>query len=130
VFPVQRMLNPDYCYVMATKYYMKVMNQPHHFIPSWAEAYVANLPKDVRGGPRIACASDEMAHVFKLRAGEMMGDSNSPGGYPAQMQPALAAAVDAGVPGASEAWAKYKSRPVQPRGGVEPKWDILPWTAK
>jgi hypothetical protein len=69
--------------------------------------------------------------MFKLhQPGEMMGDSNSPTGYPAQMQPALAAAVDAGVPGADEAWAKFKSRPVKPRGGVEPKWDIVPWSAK
>lgn len=128
VFAVQRMTNPDYCYVMATKYYMKVMDRPHHFIASWSEAYVANLPKGLRDGPQIACASDDMARVFKLHAnGEMMGDSASPGGYPAQMQPALAAAVDAGVPGAREAWTKFKNRPVQPRGGVEPKWDILPW---
>jgi hypothetical protein len=131
VAPVQRMTNPDYCYVMATKYYMKVMDRPHHFITNWADAYVANLPKDSREGPKVACGSDDMARMFKLhQAGEMMGDSNSPGGYPAQMQPALAAAVDAGVPGANEAWAKFKSRPVQPRGGVEPKWDIVPWSAK
>jgi hypothetical protein len=131
VAPVQRMINPDYCYIMASKYYMKVMDRPHHFISNWADAYVANLPKDAREGPHVSCGSDEMARLFKLkRAGEMMGDSNSPGGYPAQMQPALAAAVDAGVPGARQAWDKYKNRPVQPRSGIEAKWDILPWAAK
>ena len=131
VFAVQRMTNPDYCWVMATKYYMKVMDAPHRFIDSWAKAFTANLPKDIRdSGKQIACGSDEMARAFKIRAGEMMGDSNSPDGYPAQMQPALAAAVDAGVPGATEAWSRYKSRPVQPRGGIDPKWDILPLDAK
>jgi hypothetical protein len=128
VSPVQRMTNPDYCYVMASKYYMKVMDRPHHFLPDWASAFTANLPKDARDGPKPACGSEEMARMFKLKsAGEMMGDASSPGGYPAQLQPALAAAVDAGVPGAAEAWAKYRNRPVQPRGGIEPKWDILPW---
>jgi hypothetical protein len=128
-FPVQRMINPDYCYVMASKYYMKLMDRPHHFLADWASAYTANLPKDFRDKPKVECGSEDMARMFKLkRAGEMMGDSNSPGGYPAQLQPALAAAVDAGVPGAQEAWTKFKNRPVQPRGGIEPKWDILPWT--
>ncbi len=129
-FPVQRMINPDYCAVMAAKYYMRVMDQQHHFLDSWAKAYVENLPQEYRDpGKRPQCGSDEMAAAFKLkRAGEMMGDSHSPGGYPAQMQPALAAAVDAGVPGAMQAWQKFKSRPVQPPGGVEAKWDIIPWT--
>lgn len=128
-FPVQRMINPDYCYVMAAKYYMQVMDGPHHFLDSWAKLYTANLPKEYRAnGQKHECGSSEMASMFKLHnAGEMMGDATSPGGYPAQMQPALAAAVDAGVPGAAEAWAKYKARPIQPRGGIEPKWDILPW---
>ena len=128
VFAVQRMINPDYCYVMASKYYMKVMDRPHHFLPDWASAFVANLPKDARDGPKPDCGSETMARLFKLKQpGEMMGDASSPGGYPAQLQPALAAAVDAGVPGATDAWTKYKKRPVQPRGGIEPKWDILPW---
>lgn len=128
-FPVQRMINPDYCYVMATKYYIRVMGDPHNFFKSWAEAYVANLPKEYRNGEKLDCASEEMARAYKLkRAGEMVGGGDSPGGYPAQMQPALAAAVDAGVPGAVEAWAKFKSRPAKPRGGVEPKWAVVPWS--
>jgi hypothetical protein len=128
-FPVQRMINPDYCYVMATKYYIGVMEAPHSFFKSWAEAYAGNIPPEDRNGRKLECGSDEMAQIFKMkRAGEMAGGGDSPGGYPAQMQPALAAAVDAGVPGAQEAWAKFTSRPVQPRGGVEPKWAILPWS--
>lgn len=128
VFPVQRMINPDYCYVLATKYYMMVMESQHRFFDSWAKAYVGNVPKQYRTDQRLECGSDEMASALKLkRAGEMMGDAESPEGYPAQMQPALAAAVDAGVPGAAEAWAKFRSRPVQPRGGIDPRWNIVPF---
>jgi len=128
-FPVQRMINPGYCYVMATKYYLTVMDSPHHFLDSWADLFVHNVPKPFREpGQRPQCASGDMAAAFKLhRDGEMAGDSISPGGYPAQMQPALAAAVDAGVPGATEAWQKFRSRPMQPRGGVLPQWAIVPW---
>jgi len=129
-FPVQRMINPNYCYVMAAKYYMKVMDTPHHFLPSWADAFTQNLPPEYRDpGRQPKCGGDEMATAFKLkRAGEMMGDSRSPGGYPAQMQPALAAAVDADVPGAKEAWQKFMDRPVKPPGGrVQPQWDIVPF---
>jgi hypothetical protein len=57
----------------------------------------------------------------------MAGNAYSPDGYPAQMQPALAAAVDAGVPGAEEAWTKFRNRSAQPRGGIEPRWNIIPW---
>ncbi len=131
-FPVQRMINPGYCYVMATKYYIRVMSAPHDFMDSWAEAFVSNLP-DAYKAPdrRPACASSEMADAFKLKhAGEMMGNSHSADGYPADMQPALAAAVDAGVPGATEAWQKVMDRPVKPHGGrVGGTWDIIPWRA-
>jgi hypothetical protein len=129
-FPVQRMINPDYCYVMATKYYINVMDGPHHFFPSWADAFVGNIPKQYRDNARnMKCGSDDMMAAFKLhREGEMAGDSPSPGGYPAQMQPALAAAVDLGVPGATQAWEKFRSRPVQPKQGIQPQWAIVPWS--
>jgi hypothetical protein len=130
-YPVQRMINPDYCYVMATPYYMNTKSSEGVFLKSWADAYVANFPKAYReaNDPRkLQCGGAEMATVLKLRrAGEMMGNSTDPGGYPAQMQPALAAAVDAGVPGAEEAWKKFRGRPVQPAGGVGPQWAIVPW---
>jgi hypothetical protein len=130
-FPVQRMINPDYCYVMATKYYINVMDRQHHFLGSWADAFVHNIPKQYRDNARnMKCGSDEMMAAFKLhREGEMAGDSPSPGGYPAQMQPALAAAVDLGVPGATQAWEKFRTRPVQPKEGIQPQWAIVPWSA-
>lgn len=127
LFPVRRMIGPDFCYILATKYYMLVKDASHQFFPSWAVTYNTNLPKEYRENPP-ECGSEEMANALKLkRAGEMMGDAYSTGGYPAQMQPALAAAVDSGIPGAAEAWTKYRQRPVQPKGGNDAKWDILPW---
>jgi len=128
-FPVQRMINPDFCYVMATEYYLLVMDSPHRFTRNWADFFVRNLPAEYRDpSRRPKCDSDEMAAIFKLRRpGEMAGGAYTPGGYPSQMQPALAAAVDAGIPGATQAWEKFEARPVKPQGGVQPQWDIVPY---
>jgi hypothetical protein len=123
--PVQRMINPDFCYVFGTKYWIRVMDGPHSFLPSWSELYFRGAPKEFRD-TRPKCGSEEMATALKLRPGEMMGDSRSPAGYPAQMQPALAAAVDAGVPGATQAWEKFRARPIRPQGGVDAQWAIVP----
>lgn len=127
-FAVQRMIHRDFCPVLATKYYMQVMDKPHHFLADWSKLYITNLPKDLRASPP-RCGSGEMARALKLSMpGEMMGDSRSPNGYPAQLQPALAAAVDLDTPGAKSAWENFNARPVKPSGGVDPRWDILPWT--
>ncbi len=131
-FSVQRMINPHFCWILATPYQMHFENPDHTFFGSWAELYRANFYK--RGKAKIlfdpdkfACGSQDMANALGLkRAGEMMGRAGAREGFPAQMQPALAAAVDAGEPGAKEAWAKFQARPVQPRNGVDPRWAIVP----
>ena len=83
----------------------------------------AEMPADME------CGGSAMANALKLKSGEMMGDASSSGGYPANLQPALAAAVDLGVPGAREARAKFQARSVKPRSGFDPQWSILPWDA-
>jgi hypothetical protein len=42
------------------------------------------------------------------------------------MQPALAVAADAGVPGAAEAWRRFQARAVQPDYSKAPQWAIIP----
>lgn len=46
-----------------------------------------------------------------IGAGQLSGNSNAPEGYPAQLQIALAAAVDAGIPNAGAAWSIWTSSP-------------------
>jgi hypothetical protein len=56
----------------------------------------------------------------------MDGYPESPYGYGANMQPALSICVDAGAPGAREAWARYETR--NPRQDYEgsPVWAVVP----
>ncbi len=99
-----------------------------------------DLPKNVR---RNACAQAAIAENMRSRAppararnwllyrwdskpGEMVENASGTDGYSAFLQPALAAAVDAGAPHAAEAWKIFRSRPVQPDYSSEPGWDIVP----
>lgn len=108
-FPVARMMDPGYCWISAAIYSLNVRDSKSSpLYTTLHEAYDASVPPARRKAP---CGSLEMARAFRLRhAGEMTGYSQSPTGYPANMQPALAAAVDAGIPGAKKAWEKFINR--------------------
>ena len=128
-FPVQRMINPNFCWILASPYHLLVENPDQSFIASWSEFYRQNLVKKAKTqvDPKtLKCGSDEMAEALGAKPGEMLGNAKAREGYPAQMQPALAAAVDAGEPGAKEAWAKFQARGVKPGKGVDPRWNIVP----
>ena len=60
----------------------------------------------------------------------MMGYANDAYGYPSNLQPALAAAVDAGGANADTAWSRFDSRSVKPKGDYtyehRPNYAIIP----
>jgi hypothetical protein len=56
----------------------------------------------------------------------MYGYPWSPQGFPSNMQPALASAVDQGVPHAKEAWRIFMQRTTKPNYSGYPNWDIVP----
>ncbi|MDE2181838.1 MAG: hypothetical protein KGJ78_02325 [Alphaproteobacteria bacterium] len=127
VYPVQRMINPQFCWILATTYNMALADENRRAYPTWSDALHATerrYAKDKSADPdAMQCGSGEMQKAFRLKAGEMDGGAWYGTGYPANMQPALAAAVDAGTPGAEEAWEKFRARPIHP---IAPTWDILP----
>ena len=131
-YPVQRMINPDYCWILGAPYRMEVQKPDFSYFTEWKDAYRATFKKFVRNGADPAttpCNSEEMAAAFKLtHIGEMTGYANGTQGFPSNMQPALAAAVDSGIPGAKEAWAKFQARTVKPDYSEGPVWDIVPWS--
>ena len=91
------------------------------------EVYQAtNAPSGGFDDHGLPCASAAQATALGLRVGEMIGYAHSPSGYPANMQPALAAAVDSGIPGAAEAWARFQARPVKPDYRDYPVWAVVP----
>ncbi len=59
---------------------------------------------------------------------EMNGYPESPTGYGANMQPALAVAVDLDVPGALEAWIKYETRNPKQDYSSEPQFSVVPFS--
>lgn len=127
-FPVSRMTSTEqgYCWCLGSIYSMNVRdNRKSPLYSDWASIYRANVSKKMQSAP---CGSAEMARLMgkHYRAGDMTGFPWSPQGYPSNMQPALAAAVDAGVPGATEAWRIFMDRATKPDYSGYPNWDIVP----
>jgi hypothetical protein len=125
-FQVGRMMAPDYCYIHAAPYAMFIRSsESSPPFTTWGEVYAATVSATVRA---TECGSQAMATAIGggLVAGEMTGYSSGEEGYPSNMQPALAIAVDLGAPLAAEAWAKFQARPVKPDYGKGPAYAIIP----
>ena len=124
--PIQRMTNPQYCWVLAEPYVWIIGDKNANIFTSWHEAYVATFnrwkKRDI-DPDKVKCGSSEMGEAFNLRAGEMISGAHDGSGYPANLQPALAAAIDAHEPGAVQAWNKFMARP---EPAIDPMWDIVP----
>ncbi len=100
------------------------------FYANFAQVYDASLPTQFKRQPAdrtLKCGSSELSAALGLpQAGDMVAEPASADGYPAYMQPALAAAVDAGIPGADAAWRLFQSRPTKPDYSSYPDWAIVP----
>jgi hypothetical protein len=128
-FPVGRMVAPGFCYVYGSSYTLPVTsNRRADTYDSFEKVYQKSVSPKVA---RMECGSDAMAQHLghKYEAGDMYGYPWSPTGYPANMQPALAAAVDTGVPGAVKAWELFKSQPTRPDYSNYPNFAVVPRTS-
>ena len=143
-FPVGRMIDPDYCWIFASEFVVTVRKNKisERLFENLGEAYQATVgnrtnSKGVRLGD-LSCASRDMADWLSTKwndakpgsaravPSEMVGYAYSPEGFPAILQPALAAAVDANAPGAAEAWRRFQSRAVLPSYGESPQFAVVP----
>lgn len=151
-FPVGRMTARGYCWIDGAAYSLSVRPAANAALFStFEQAYQATMRgTDTRGaaiplvnstGARYLdqpCGSaaqaawrtqldrDMRAVRTPWVAGEMTGYATSQSGYPSNMQPALAAAVDAGAPGAQQAWDVFIRRPVKPDYSQAPQWAVVP----
>jgi hypothetical protein len=107
-FVVGRLTDPGFCWLHASAYSYQVGDSQMVPYKTLAQIYHANYPT---GG----CSGTAMD-----------GYPEGPAGYPANMQPALAVAVDAGAPGAADAWAKYETRSPREDFTAQPQWDVVP----
>lgn len=124
LFPVGRMTEPDFCPVFGAAYSMNVRDSDQSPVyDSFATVYQQTVDPAVSS---LDCGSPEMAAALSLQPGEMTGYSTSPAGYPSNMQPALAAAVESGIAGAQSAWDWFDARPVKPDYTGAPNFAITP----
>jgi len=125
--PVDRMIAPGFCWITATPYYFQVrdgVTSDYPIYDSWAKVYQQSQPDNVRA---TTCGSAEMAVALGMpKAGMMIGNDATNSGYPANMQAALAYAVNSGIPGATDAWNKFISRPVVMPYSSGPQFAIVP----
>jgi len=119
-----RMTDPAMCWIDASLYSMNIReSETSPLYTSMAEAVVASQSEGFRA---LACGSAEMASFLSLKVGEMTGYSSSVAGYPSNMQPALAYAVDARLPNAATGWTRFMARSVKPNYGNSPQFAIIP----
>ncbi len=137
-FPVLRMgvgtggESSNFCWIFGAAYHLLVApDKTSPMFGSVDEAYDGTNGKVIPynagfndGGTE--CGSAAMASHLKLKPGEMTGYSAAPAGFPSNMQPALAAAVNSGIPGAAEAWQKFQQRSVKPDYTSMPNFAIVP----
>lgn len=107
-FVVGRLTAPGYCWLKASVYSLQVGTADQKPYASFAEIYTANYAS-------AACTGLEMD-----------GYPAEATGYGANMQPALAAAVDANAPGAQAAWDKYETRNPKQDWTTLPEFAVVP----
>ncbi len=110
--PLGRMGTTDYCYIKAGAYVMTVGTSNSDWFPDFATLYQQNF------GANSSCPD----------GARMDGYADEAAGYVANLWPSLATAVDAGLPGAVDAWNRMTTSEVQPNFSQNPIWAITPRT--
>lgn len=123
-FPVGRMTDPGFCRIQAAAYSMNVRDDASSPVyESFAKVFEQSVDPAIA---KLPCGGPEMAAALQLEEGEMTGYSDSPAGYPSNMQPAMAVAAESGIPNAKQAWDAFEQRTVKPDYAKYPNWAVTP----
>jgi hypothetical protein len=146
-YAVGRMTDPGYCWLMASAYNMRLFDSNNKVWNSFADLYNANwrgatinfdnvpVVSSIQNGVNfadLACNSQAQVNFLGALSGytwslnRMVGYSDFAMGYPANLQPALAAAVTGGATDADRAWALFQTRTMKPNYRTAPQWAVLP----
>ncbi|WP_108867035.1 gliding motility-associated C-terminal domain-containing protein [Aquimarina aquimarini] len=109
VFPVG-IMTPPFCWLKSSSYTFDYVDASGREAENFSELYDLNY-----------------SSADKCEGLEMNGYPESPTGYGANMQPALAASVDAETDGAFDAWARYLSRLPKQDYTSSPQFAIVPY---
>ncbi|CAN5272385.1 hypothetical protein BH11PSE11_BH11PSE11_28410 [soil metagenome] len=127
-FPIGRMVDPGFCWIVGGIYNLHVRDTAVSPIyTTLGQAYLASNPSSFTSLP---CGGSAMAANLGLQVGEMTGYSYSNSGYPSNMQPALAYAADSGVTGGVNAWQVFMGRSVLPDYQNGAQFAIVPRPAQ
>jgi hypothetical protein len=123
-FPVSRMTDDNTCWIDGAVYNMVIQDVAGgQVFKTYAQAWKASHTAEFNA---LSCNSPAMAKLLGVKVGEMTGYSDSVAGYPSNMQPALAYAVDSGIANAKAAWTVFQSRVVKPDYSKGPQFAIVP----
>jgi hypothetical protein len=133
IFPTGRMgLGPDeYCFNSAApyRYTIGLSKKQTDVWPDFRTLYEQNRPDEIG----MECNSQAMADYLAQKeggtfvVGQIIGRAYSPSSYYANLQPALAVAVDAGVADYDVHWARFwTNAPVRPDYRNYPVWAVVP----
>ena len=135
-YPVARMdTGNEFCWIFAAIDLLSSDTSSSEMYPTMSELYQKNKEAGKIDDGGNICGSQAMAEYLKEKgriskgiAGEMIGYADCAYCNVANMQPALAAAVDAQIEGADEAWNRYITRPLRPNyiSNSYPNFDIVP----
>ncbi len=115
-FPVNRAGTSNYCFRNAGAYHLLTGTSDTVWYTDFKTFYDANV------------AAGNITAVTSCNSGDAVVDGYpaSGDGYVANFTPALAAAVEAGYPGASAAWARMKASSAQPDFSNYAVWNVVP----
>ncbi|MFC0250896.1 RIFT barrel domain-containing protein [Massilia consociata] len=122
-FPIERMVGEGACWIGASEYTMKVRDSSTSpLYTTISQVYAATSTKFTSS----PCGSATMASLLGLKVGEMSGYPSAATGYPANLQPALAYAADAGGAAGAQAWHQFEQRASKPNYALAPQFAIKP----
>jgi len=144
-YPIGRMTSADdeYCWIFGAVYTHNLGpdtsawgGNPDNWFESLSDVYQATYVSWANpDGSRLLdqpCGGIEMAAWLSKKedrpyaVGEMYGHASSSIGYPANLQPALAALVDAGIPNSDLAWTRLVTSAARPTYSGSPQFAVSP----
>ncbi len=130
-FVITRMQSTNICPSFASAYRAYYLDSKGNVVPDWRTMVAIYLKTYLKSNVgellNLPCNNPTLLKASRVTSPkDFSGYPWSPDGFPANMQPALAAAVDSRIPGATQAWTQYQARPTKQDYSAYPNWDIVP----
>jgi hypothetical protein len=113
----------EYCFQLAPQYTWKVGPRgTEAFYSNFREVYQHTAPQ----AAALECGTSKLADSMRAPLNGMSGSQTAVDSYYANLQAALAAAYDSGLPGGQTAWKRFLLSGRHPDYSNAPQWALLP----